>query len=103
MGLKAISIIGKPSSCEVFTVMRKPYICAVDGLKAIIGNNIVIREGEGLSAMFNNGKYSITISVKRSIIEKYARTPWDKCEENAYLMIKSKDEELFELLELQSE
>ncbi|MEM3712731.1 MAG: FmdE family protein [Thermoproteota archaeon] len=99
MGMKAIGIIGKPSSCEVFTVMRKPYICAIDGLRTIIGNNIILRESNGLSARFSNGKNSIIISVKESIVEKYAKTPWGKCEENAYLIMKSSDEELFEPLE----
>ncbi|MBO3769193.1 MAG: FmdE family protein [Thermoproteota archaeon] len=96
MGLRAVNTIGRPSSCEVFTLMRKPYVCAVDGLRAIIGNNIILREGEGLSARFSNGKDRIIISVKRSIVEKYAKTPWEKCEENALLIMESRDEDLFE-------
>ncbi|MEM2352143.1 MAG: hypothetical protein QXT26_07025, partial [Thermoproteota archaeon] len=74
----------------------KPYVCAVDGLRTIIGNNIILREGEGLSARFSNGKDSIIISVKRSIVEKYAKTSWEKCEENARLVMESCDEALFE-------
>ncbi|MEM2171631.1 MAG: FmdE family protein [Thermoproteota archaeon] len=97
MGLRAVSIIGRPSSCEVVTIMKKPYVCAVDGLRAIIGNNIVLREGGGLSARFSNGEDSIIISVKRSIVEKYAKTSWEKCEENARLVMESCDEDLFEL------
>ncbi|MCS7138573.1 MAG: FmdE family protein [Crenarchaeota archaeon] len=98
MGLKAMRIIGNPTSCEVFTVMKKPYICAVDGLKAIIGDNITLYEGEGLLVRFYNGKDSIVISVKKNILEKYAKTSLEKCEEDARLIMRSSDEELFELL-----
>jgi formylmethanofuran dehydrogenase subunit E len=95
MGLKAKSILGV-SSCEVSTILRKPYVCVVDGLKTVMGDNVVLREGDGLSARFSNGKGSIIINVRRSIVERYAATPWEKCEENAYEVMSSSDEELFE-------
>lgn len=97
MGLRAVNTIGMPSSCEVFTVMKKPYVCAVDGLKTIVGGNIVLHEGDGLSARFDNGEDSIVIRVRESVLEKYAETPWEKCEENAYLIMGLDDEDLFEL------
>lgn len=96
MGLKAESIIGKPVACEVFAILRKPYVCAADGLKTVIRGNIVLKEGKGLSAKFSNGKDSLVIEVRRSIVEKYAGVSWEKCEENAYEVMKSRDEELFE-------
>ncbi len=96
MGLKAGSIIGMPNSCEVFTVMRKPYVCAVDGLRIVVGENIILHEGGGLSARFSNGRGSIVISVKKNLLEKYAKTPWDKCEESARLIMGAADEVLFE-------
>jgi len=96
MGLKARSIIGVPNSCEVFTVMKKPYICAVDGLRTVVGRSIVLHEGDGLSARFTNGKESIFISVKKNLLEEYVKTPWDKCEETARLVMEIADEELFE-------
>ncbi|MEM2087811.1 MAG: FmdE family protein [Thermoproteota archaeon] len=96
MGLRAKSIMEMPIACELSTVLKKPYLCVVDGLKTVIGNKIVLREGEGLSARFSNGKASITINVRRSIVERYAEAPWEKCEENAYEVINSSDEELFE-------
>lgn len=96
IGLRAKSIIEIPIVYEVFTVLKKPYLCAVDGLKTVIGDNIMLREGDGLSARFSNGKASITINVRRSIVERYAEAPWEKCEENAYEVINSRDEELFE-------
>lgn len=96
MGLRAVSIIGRASSCEVFAPIKKPYVCAVDGLKTIIGDSIVLREGEGLSARFSNGKDSIVIKVRENIVKKYAKTIWEECEENARLIMESSDEEIFE-------
>jgi hypothetical protein len=101
MGLRAESSIGKPVSCEVSTVGRKPYLCAVDGLKTVLGCNIVLKEGEGLSASFSNsGGNEIVLRVKASVIgkyaEKYVGAPWKDCEEDAYEVMRSSDEELFE-------
>jgi len=101
MGLRAESSIGKPVSCEVTTVGRKPYLCVVDGLKTVVGSNIVVREGRGLSASFSNsGGDVIVLRVRTSIIgkyaEKYVDAPWEDCEEDAYEVMRSSDEELFE-------
>lgn len=96
MGLRAKSIIEMPIACEVSTVLKKPYLCVIDGLKTVIGDNIVLREGGSLSVRFSNGRDRITINVRRSIIERYAEAPWEKCEENACEVMNSSDEELFE-------
>jgi|YelNatPaOPRAMG01_1025707.scaffolds.fasta_scaffold34151_4 formylmethanofuran dehydrogenase subunit E len=95
IGLKAKNIMAMPV-CEVSTVLKKPYVCVVDGLKTVVGDNVVLRDGDGLSARFSNGKDSIIINVRRSIVDRYAATPWEKCEENAYEVMNSSDEELFE-------
>lgn len=99
MSLKAEEILSeKPSKCVVETVNRKPYLCLVDGVKAVLGKVAVeVHEGNGLAAKFigNNGG-EITIRVKRRLLEKYARVPWEKCEEYAEEVMKSGGSQLFE-------
>jgi riboflavin transporter FmnP len=99
MSLRAEEILGeKPAKCVVETVNRKPYLCAVDGVKAVLGKEAVkVREGDGLAAEFSgaNGAET-TIRVKRSLVEKYAKVPWEKCEEYANEVMISGDNQLFE-------
>jgi hypothetical protein len=102
MGLKARSIIGMPNYCEVFTIMRKPYVCAVDGLRTVVGGNIILHEDDGLSARFSNGMKSVIISVRKNLVEKHVKTPWDKCEESARLILGTADEELFESCDIKA-
>ncbi|MEM2937404.1 MAG: formylmethanofuran dehydrogenase subunit E family protein [Candidatus Bathyarchaeia archaeon] len=99
MSLRAEEILGeKPAKCVVETVNRKPYLCAVDGVKAVLGkDSVIVREGDGLTAKFSgvNGAETI-IRVKRSLVEKYAKVPWEKCEEYANEVMVSGDSQLFE-------
>lgn len=99
MSLKAEETLGeKPSKCIVRTVTRKPYLCTVDGVKTVLGKAVIeVREDEGLAAKFSgaNGEET-TIRVKRSLVEKYAKVPWEKCEEYAEEVMKSSDSQLFE-------
>ncbi len=97
MSLHAERILGeKPEKCEVETISRKPFLCVLDGIKAVIGNNVTAREGDGLVANFSrlDGKKA-TIRVKRVLIKKYAEGPWEKCEEYAYEVIRNNDRQLF--------
>ena len=97
MSLLAKKILGrKPSRCEIATMSRKPYLCAVDGIKAAIGNVVTVREGDGLSAKFSAKGKEIVFRVKRDLVKKYADGPWEKCEEYAHEVMKSDDERLFE-------
>jgi len=97
IGLRAEGIIGKPVACEVTTLGRKPYLCVVDGLKTVMGGNIVVREGEDLSATLSNSSGNkVILRVKADVIRKYAGVRWEKCEEDAYEVMGSRDEELFE-------
>jgi len=99
MSLRAEEILGeKPAKCVIETVNRKPYLCAVDGVKAVLGKAFVeVREGDGLAARFSgsNGGET-TIRVKRSLVEEYSRVPWEKCEEYAEEVMRSSDSQLFE-------
>jgi len=87
----------KPSKCEIATINSKPYLCAVDGVKAVIGNAVTVKEEDGLSAKFSNTKgQEVLLRVKKGLVEKYAEGPWEKCEEYAHEVMKSDDERLFE-------
>jgi formylmethanofuran dehydrogenase subunit E len=47
MSLRARKILGrKPSGCEIATISGKPYLCAVDGIKAVIGNAVTVKEDD---------------------------------------------------------
>jgi len=99
MSLRAKKILGrKPSKCEIETINSKPFLCTVDGVKAVIGSNAVtIMEGKGLSAKFSKaGGKKVIVRVKKALVEKYAEGPWEKSEEYAYEVIQSNDEQLFE-------
>jgi formylmethanofuran dehydrogenase subunit E len=101
MSLRAKKILGrKPSRCEIATISSKPYLCAVDGIKAVIGNAVTVKEDDGLSARFSNteGK-EIVFRVKRDLVKKYAKGPWEKREEYAHEVMKTNDERLFEYLD----
>lgn len=99
MSLQAKKILGgKPSRCELETKNSKPFLCAVDGIKAVMESDAVtIREGNGLSAKFSkhNGR-KITVKVKKVLVEKYAKGPWERNEEYALEVLESSEDQLFE-------
>jgi hypothetical protein len=99
MGLKAKEILGeKLERCTVKTVKRKPYLCAVDGIKTIMeSEDIFVQEDRGLGARFTgaNGQ-EVEVKIKDDLIEKYAEVPWEKCEEYANEVTQSDDEDLFQ-------
>ena len=98
MSLRAKKVLGrKPSRCEIATISSKPYLCTVDGIKAVIGNVVTVKEDDGLSVKFSSAEgKEIVFRVKRDLVKKYAEGPWEKCEEYAYEVMKSEDERLFE-------
>ncbi|MEM3730487.1 MAG: FmdE family protein [Candidatus Bathyarchaeia archaeon] len=99
MSLRAEEVLGqKPNRCELETVNSKPYLCVVDGIKAFLEQcTVTIREGEGLTAKYTgvDGK-EIVVKVKKELVNKYAKVPWEKCEEYAHEVIRSSNEQLFE-------
>jgi formylmethanofuran dehydrogenase subunit E len=99
MSLRAERILGrKPEKCVVETINSKPFLCVLDGIKVRIGSDAVTaREGKSLSARFSKADArDAVISVKKNLIEKYAKGPWEKNEEYAYEVVQSDDEQLFE-------
>jgi len=99
MGLMAEKLLGeKAQSCEFKAINKIPYLCTVDGIRAIVGENAVtIKEGNGITATFRgaNGKQTI-IKVRENVMRKYANVAWEKCEESAYEVLREKEEKLFE-------
>jgi formylmethanofuran dehydrogenase subunit E len=99
MSLRAEEILGeKPEKCEVETINSKPFLCVLDGIKAVLGSDAVtVREGNGLSANFSKAEgKKVIIRVKKALVKKYAEGPWERSEKYAYEVMKSKDEKLFE-------
>ena len=99
MSLRAKKILGeKPEKCNVETINCKPFLCVVDGIKAVIGSDAVtVREGNGLSAKFIKAKDGeVIVKVRKALVKKYAEGPWEKSEEYAYEVIQSNDKQLFE-------
>jgi len=99
MGIGAERTLGeKPEECEMETRNIKPFLCALDGIKAVMGNDaITVRDGNGLIVRFSkaNGK-EVIFRVKRTVIDKYWRVPWEKCEQCAYEIMQCDDQDLFE-------
>jgi len=96
MGLLAKSLLNKGiQKCEVEVIDEKPYLCAVDGIRAIIGDGIAIKEGKGITATFHGVEGGRAIlTIKESIIKKYAQVPWELCEEAAHEVLKESEENL---------
>lgn len=98
MGLLAKKAFGEvPFRCEVETVFKKPYICAIDGIKAVMGNNgIDVKKGKGLNAKFSavDGQ-EVSIKVRDSVLEKNAKVTWDTCEKFALDLMRSEGVEIF--------
>jgi len=99
MSLLAEKVLGgKPTRCEVKVVKRKPRLCAVDGIKAVIGSDaIVIKNGSGIAAKFSRAEDEwVILKVKKSVVERFEKSTWEKCEEDAREVLRSRNEDLFE-------
>jgi len=93
MGLLAKSLLNEGiQKCEVEVIGEKPYLCTVDGIRAIIGDGIAIKEGKGITATFHGVEGTRAIlTVKEPIVKKYAQVPWELCEEKAQEVLKESE------------
>jgi len=99
MSLRAERILGeKPERCEVETLNRKPFLCVLDGIKAVAGSKTVtVGEGNGLSARFSKANNEeVVIRVRKALVGKYSSGSWEKNEEYANEVIQSDDAQLFD-------
>lgn len=89
---------GTVQRCEIEVIDKKPYLCAVDGIKAVMDKDTVtVRKGTGITASFKDaGNRTVTLAVKSSIQEKYANEPWERCEANAFEVLSKDEKALFE-------
>jgi len=101
MGLLAERILGgRVQSCEAKVLGVVPYLCAVDGIKSVVGENaVIVKEGNGISAKFRgtHGK-EVVLKVKKSIVEKYVNVPWERCEESAREVLQEDEKNLLDVL-----
>jgi len=98
MGLQAEKLLGeKPVKCEIETVNRKPFLCVLDGIRAVGVDAILVKESSGIKAKFGDAKKrTVFFKVKESFLEMYAHIPWEKCGEEALHVLQKDDETLFE-------
>jgi formylmethanofuran dehydrogenase subunit E len=93
-------LLGKPESCTASVMQRKPYLCSIDGVKAVLNvKEINVSDGEGISAVFNREDSEVEINVRENIIRKYGTVPWERCEEYAEEVQRLTDHELFTFAE----
>jgi len=96
MGLRAERLLGgRVRTCEVEVIGRKPYLCTVDGVRAVIGDNVVVKEGDGIVATFHEaGGKEVVVRVKEEVIKRYAHVPWEQCKEKAHEVLGENEENL---------
>ncbi len=78
--LYAKSVLGDVSKCVAQTIVRKPYLCALDGVKACLKCDILVEEGEGLSFTFFNGSQKLRMSLKTEQLQEYYNRHWNELE-----------------------
>ncbi len=102
LGLKtclyAKSVLGNVTKCVVRTIGRKPYLCALDGVKASSKCEIIHEEYEGLSFIYFNGQQKIKMTLKVNLLSRYFNRPWDELEALANEVVQKDISDLFEIV-----
>ncbi|MEM2917475.1 MAG: FmdE family protein [Candidatus Bathyarchaeia archaeon] len=98
ISLQAKEVLGeKPVRCEVKTVKKKPFLCILDGIKAVGVETINVEDGEGIMVKFSDAKArKVLFKVREGFLEEYAHIPWEKCVEEALQVLQRDNETLFE-------
>jgi len=65
--------------CRVAIRWRPPDSCVIDGIQSSTGctmgkHNIEVEEGAGIAAEFNKGGESLSLTLRREVLEKIRRT-----------------------------
>lgn len=91
---------GRVQSCEAKVLGMIPHLCAVDGMKAVIGEDaVIVKEGNGIRATFHGTHGNeVVLKIKESIVEKYVNVPWERCEESAHEVLQEGEENLLDVL-----
>ncbi|MGD0330079.1 MAG: FmdE family protein [Nitrososphaeria archaeon] len=95
--LYAKSVLGDVSKCVAETIVRKPYLCALDGVKACSKCDISVEEGEGLSFTFFNGSQKLRMSLKTALLQEYYNRYWNELEHLADEVVSKDALDLFDV------
>ena len=102
LGLKAFlyakSVLGNVTRCELYTVGRKPYLCTVDGIKAVSDFEIGVFDGESLKIVFYNGDQKIAMTLKPEYLSRYLDRPWNELEKLADEVLEKDVTILFDII-----
>jgi hypothetical protein len=102
LGLKAFlyakSVLGNVTRCELYTVGRKPYLCTVDGIKAVSDCEIGVFDGESLKIVFYNGSQRIAMTLKPEYLSRYLDRPWNELEKLADEVLEKDVTILFDII-----
>jgi len=100
--LYAKSVLGNVSKCVAETIMRKPYLCALDGVKACSKCDVFVEEGEGLSFTFFNGSQKLRMSLKTAQLQEYYNRNWSELEHLADKVLSKNALDLFDVTKTSS-
>ncbi len=102
LGLKAFlyakSVLGNVTRCELYTVGRRPYLCTIDGVKAISDCKIDVFDGESLQLVFYNGDQRVKMMLKPEYLNRYLDRPWDELEKLADEVLEKDVSLLFDII-----
>lgn len=102
LGLKALlyakSVLGNVTRCELYTVGRRPYLCTIDGIKAISDCEIDVFDGKSLQLVFYNGDQRVKMILKLEYLSRYLDRPWDELEKLADEVLEKDVSLLFDII-----
>jgi len=77
--LEALRRLGRIDLCIVSCPQVKPYLCILDGIKAILPDTAVeVRESSsGLKITFRSDNGTVSLSVRSEALARYTGKPWD--------------------------
>jgi len=87
LGLKAFvyakKVLGDVTRCELYTVGRKPFLCTLDGVKAVSDCKVEVFEGKSLQLVFYRGGQRLKMTLKPEYLGRYLDRPWSELEKLA--------------------
>ncbi|MEM2740145.1 MAG: hypothetical protein QXQ29_05030 [Candidatus Bathyarchaeia archaeon] len=77
--IEASRRLGRIDLCIVSCPRVKPYLCILDGIKAVHPDAAIeLREsGSGLKITFRSGRGILTLSVREDVLGRYLGRSWD--------------------------
>lgn len=77
--IEALRKLRRIDTCIVSCPQVKPYLCVLDGIKAVIPDIVVEVKGSdsGLNITFRSSRSMLSLSVRRGVLERYLGRSWD--------------------------